>query len=208
MKASFRKNTKNTKYRNSDADEEEVESVDSFEKTIYKMGNKVYFYEDIYAESILYLKRLIFEVSNELKTVTNKYNLDPVIELHLYSNGGDAFIGLDMFNYIRNNTVQVDTYVDGMIASAATFLYLAGTKRYISDYNHILIHQLSTSFWGKYEDLLDEYNNCKSLMNCIKDLYKMNTKIPKTKLDNLLKRELMLNADDCVKYNVSTDKLD
>ena len=44
-------------------------------------------------------------------------------------------------------------------------------------------------------------------MCCIKDLYKNNAKIPRTKLDNLLKRELMLNSEDCLKYNVSTDKL-
>ena len=94
-----------------------------------------------------------------------------------------------------------------MIASAATFIYLAGEKRFISDYNHVLIHQLSTSFWGKYEDLMDEFSNSKSLMECIRDLYKTNTKIPKTKLDNLLKRELLLNTEECLKYKVATDKI-
>ena len=56
-----------------------------------------------------------------------------------------------MYSHIKKSNIQIDTYVDGMIASAATFIFLAGTNRYIGEYGHILIHQLSTEFWGKYE---------------------------------------------------------
>tara|TARA_B100001540_G_C15648835_1_gene570105 strand:+ start:331 stop:951 length:621 start_codon:yes stop_codon:yes gene_type:complete len=187
-----------------ESDEEEVDNLD---ETIYSSGNKVYFYSDIDRMSILKLKRVIEELSVELSVVKQRFQVEQHIELHLYSNGGDVFIGLDMYNYIKRHSIPIHTYIDGMIASAATFIYLAGEKRFISDYNHVLIHQLSTSFWGKYEDLTDEFNNSKSLMNCIRDLYKKNTQIPKKTLDQLLKRELLLDTDKCIGFGVATDKI-
>ena len=187
--------------------EEEEEVLKDLDESVYSSGNKVYFYEDIDGRSILKLKGVIEELVVELNKVREKYQTSPHIDLHLYSNGGDVFIGLDMYNYIKRSSIPIYTYIDGMIASAATFLYLGGERRFISDYNHVLIHQLSTSFWGKYEDLTDEFKNSKSLMNCIRDLYKINTKIPSKTLNELLKRELLLNTAECLRYGVATDKL-
>lgn len=196
---------KSLKYKVEVDGEDEVDV--KLDETIYSSGNKIYFYESIDSKSILKLKQHIEELSIELNEVKQKYQTEPHIELHIYSNGGDVFIGLDMYNYIKRASIPIHTYIDGMIASAATFIYLAGNKRFISDYNHVLIHQLSTSFWGKFEDLTDEFQNSKSLMNCICDLYKTNTKIPKKTLDELLKRELLLNTNDCIRFGVATDKL-
>ena len=44
----------------------------------------------------------------------------------------------------------------GFVASAATFLLLAGAERLAMPNAHILIHQIRTGFWGKFNDLLDE----------------------------------------------------
>ena len=182
--------------------------LDDLDESIYNIGNKIYFYTDISARTILQLKKVFDVLLSEITEVSHRYAFEPNIELHLYSNGGDVFMGLDMYNYIKRCPISVHTYIDGMIASAATFIYLAGNRRFISDYNHVLIHQLSTTFGGKYEDLSDEFKNSKSLMACIRDLYKSNTKIPTKTLDELLKRELLLDTKDCIRYNVATDKID
>ena len=186
---------------------ESVSEDESEVEKIYRSGNRVYFYEDISRESVIRLKEELEKTMNECVKIGMEYKIEPRIELHLYSNGGDVFMGLDVYNFIKRSEVAIDTYIDGMIASAATFIYLGGEKRFISEYNHMLIHQLSTSFWGKYEDLSDEFKNSKSLMECIKDLYKQNTTIPKKILDELLRRELLLNTDECLKYKIATDKI-
>ena len=183
--------------------DDDDDSLNEYETTIYSMGNKVYFYNDIDHESILHLKKIINQTEIDTSVNSIKYGFDPYIELHISSNGGDVFMGLDMFNYIKKKNIRIDTYVDGMIASAATFVFLAGKNRYITKYGHILIHQLSTEFWGKYEDLKDEFNNSKALMECIKDLYKQNTDLPQKKLNDILKRELYLTSSECEKYNIA-----
>lgn len=198
------KRYQNNKYKcQNDDDDDDHREPNDYLTTIYTMGNKIYFYEDICAETILHLKKELYLLEKQLTDVKTKFNIESIIELHLYSNGGDVFMGLDMYSYIKNSTFQIDTYVDGMIASAATFIFLAGKNRYIGEYGHILIHQLSTEFWGKYEDLKDEFNNSKALMANIKDLYQTNCSLPKNKLNEILKRELYLPSDDCVKYKIA-----
>jgi ATP-dependent protease ClpP protease subunit len=67
----------------------------------------------------------------------------------------------------------------------------------------VLIHQLSTEFWGKYEDLKDEMRQCEKLMRHLKRIYLKETELPEKKLDKLMTRDLYLSFSKCVKYGVT-----
>ena len=98
--------------------------------------------------------------------------------------------------------VPFHTYVDGFAASAATFLSVVGEKRFISRNSYMLIHQLSGNFWGKYSEFEDEKQNLDLMMKTIKDVYKKYTKLPMKKLDEILKHDLMWDANTCLKYGL------
>ena len=177
--------------------EDNVEDIDKFNITTH--NNEIYYYEDIYKEQILELIHQVKKLTDELQYLSLRYNFSPNINLHIYSNGGDAFMGLSIYDFIKNNKIPIYTYINGNIASAATFMYLAGYKRFMSPNSTILIHQISTSFWGKFEDLKDECKNTTELMKIVKDLYSENTLMKKKQLDDILKRELFLNYTECQK---------
>ena len=61
----------------------------------------------------------------------------------------------------------------------------------------MLIHQLSSGCWGKMNQLEDEMENLKKLMNRIKSIYKENTKIDDDQLDNILKHDLWWDSKKC-----------
>lgn len=164
---------------------------------INKMGNKIYFYEDIDKETIIALIKEIQTLTYELQLQASKYAFEPHIDLHIYSPGGDAFMGLSIYDFIRKNAVPIHTYIDGNIASAATFMFLAGAKRFMSPNSTVLIHQVSTSFWGKFEDLKDEVKNTTEIMKIVRNLYSENTTMKKKDIDAILKRELFLNFAEC-----------
>ena len=172
---------------------------------INKMGNKIYFYEDIDKETIIALIKEIQTLTYELQLQASKYSFEPHINLHIYSPGGDAFMGLSIYDFIRKNPVPIHTYIDGNIASAATFMFLAGTKRFMSPNSTVLIHQVSTSFWGKFEDLKDEVKNTTEIMKIVRNLYSENTTMKKKDIDAILKRELFLNFAECEKNGFITD---
>ena len=66
----------------------------------------------------------------------------------------------------------------------------------------MLIHQLSSSFWGKMDEIEDEYKNLEDMMKKIKEIYIDHTNIPKKELSDLLKHDLWLNSDKCIKYGL------
>tara|TARA_B100000530_G_scaffold43739_1_gene24774 strand:+ start:829 stop:1470 length:642 start_codon:yes stop_codon:yes gene_type:complete len=174
---------------------------------IKTIGASIYFYEEINSNTILALKENIEDLSAKILEESYKLQFDPVIHLHIYSPGGDAFMGLSIYDYIKNHKVKIWTYIDGMIASAATFIYLAGHRRFVSQTSMMLIHQISTYFGGKYEELKDEYENSSNMMTIIKNIYKANTQMPKKTIDSILKRELLLTANDCIKYNIADEMI-
>ena len=70
----------------------------------------------------------------------------------------------------------------------------------------MLIHQLSASNQGKYEELKDEFTNLSGLMDIIKRIYTENTKIPKNKLEQLLRQDIWLTSYKCLEYGL-VDKI-
>tara|TARA_B110001450_G_scaffold249813_1_gene267669 strand:- start:588 stop:1208 length:621 start_codon:yes stop_codon:yes gene_type:complete len=190
---------------NTDSDEEN-ETINS-NMNISTKGNNIYFYESVYDTQILELINQINDLKHKLKYHASLFNFEPIIHLHLYSYGGDAFMGLSMYDFITNCDIDIYTYIDGMIASAATFIYLAGKKRFMTPNSTVLIHQISTSFWGKFEDLKDECKNTTELMKIVRNLYSQNTSMKKKQIDEILKRELYLTSDECSKINFSTNNV-
>ena len=179
-------------------DEEEEEEEEDYKELIKFQKNKIYFYADVSKKSILHLLKA-------LKHATNYALLNGKKKIYLYihSDGGDAYAGLSGMNHIKKNKIPVVTVVDTFVASAATFLLLGGKKRYSNENGSILIHQLSTGFWGKYCDLVDEMKNSHNLMNQIKDLYKENTKLG-SKINKIIKKEINIPAKKALKYGIIT----
>ena len=127
---------------------------------------------------------------------------DRSIFLHINSYGGSVFAGLAAVDYIKNSKIPVCSIVDGCAASAATLMSVVAEERKIHENSFMLIHQLSSGMWGKYEELKDDMKNSEVLMNTIKKIYENHTTIPKSKLDQILKRDLWFNAKTCLKYGL------
>jgi ATP-dependent protease ClpP protease subunit len=193
-------NNKKRKLVFDDNDEEDFKEQKQL--NIITHGNNIYYYESIDKIPILELISQLKELESLLINLKYTYDVNPVIKLHIYSEGGDAFMGLSIYDFIKTLKIPVYTYIDGLIASAATFLFLAGKKRFMTKNSNILIHQISTGFWGKFEDLKDEYKNTTELMKIAKKIYTDNTSMSKKTIDDIIKRELYLTYQDALKYNI------
>ena len=110
-------------------------------------------------------------------------------------------LGFSMYDFIKQSPIPIYTYVDGMIASAATFIYLAGHKRFMTETSTVLIHQISGDFGVNFEVLKDECKNMTHLMKVAKNIYSSNTTMKKKQIDELLKRELFLTYNECNQIN-------
>ena len=54
----------------------------------------------------------------------------------------------------------------------------------------------------KEVELKDDMDNCDLFMRIIRDIYTEHTKIPKKKLNEILKRDLWFDAETCLEYGL------
>lgn len=87
------------------------------------------------------------------------------VDLHINSLGGDVFDGIAMHAALLNHPGDVTTYVDGVAASAASFIAMAGKEIVIEKPAKMMIHDASGLVLGnpadmrEMADLLDEISD-------------------------------------------------
>ena len=175
----------------------------SNEKHISVQDNKIYFYSGVNRNACVELNKKIGELESKSLTLSKTLGiLPPPIKIFINSGGGTIVSGIASMDTILRCQVPVHTYVDGFSASAATFLTVVGEERYMSRNSYMLVHQLSSTFWGTYANFEDEKKNLDMMMKTIKDVYKKYTKLPMKKLDEILKHDLMWDAKTCLEYGL------
>ena len=181
-----------------------VNSSSKSEKHISVHENKIYYYSSVNRDSAVELNKKIGEIESKSLTLCNTLDLDqpPTCRIYINSGGGSVVSGISSMDTILRTKVPIHTYVDGFAASAATFLSVVGNYRFMSRNSYMLIHQLSSSFWGTYSNFEDEKQNLDLMMKTIKNVYKKYTKVPMKKLDEILKHDLMWDAETCLKYGL------
>lgn len=169
--------------------------------------NHVYLYSDISNTSILNVKLQIdeFNRAEYLEQKQSSIKPKPII-LHINSPGGDLIAGLSLLRIIEESKVPIIVLVEGISASAATFVTVAADYRLISPYASILIHQYSGGITGKHEDILFEAHVGQKIMKVFYDMYSTYTKMPKYKIKNILQHDLFLKPKECLEYGL-VDKI-
>ena len=175
----------------------------SNEKHITVQDNKIYYYSNVSRGSCSELNKKIGELEGKYLGTAKSLDIEPpTIKLLINSGGGSVVSGIASMDTILRTQVPIHTYVDGFAASAATFLSVVGNYRFMSRNSYMLIHQLSTTFWGTYANFEDEKKNLDLMMTTIKNVYKKYTKVPIKKLNEILKHDLLWDANTCKEYGL------
>ena len=171
---------------------------------IYLKQNHLYFHSEVSEDSVDKIKKLMRQYWNKISNIKKTHECviftPKPLYLHIFSPGGCVYSGLSLYDFVLEykKKIPVYTVVEGMAASAATFISVAGTKRFITPNSYMLIHQLSTFIGGNFEQVQDGYDNSKKSMEKIMQIYKTHTKINKKKIPNILKHDLNWDAQECL----------
>ena len=128
------------------------------------------------------------------------------INLHIHSPGGDVFDGIAIYNLLKNHPANVIVYIDGLAASMASVIAMAGNEVIMPENAMMMIHKP----WGiqggdaedmrKYADLLDKVENT------LIPAYATKTGKTPEELAEMLSAETWLNGKECVEQGFA-DKL-
>ena len=87
------------------------------------------------------------------------------IELHVNSPGGDVFDGVAIMNALADHPATVNVVVDGLAASAASYIALAGDTVKMNRASQMMIHDAAGMCWGNAADM----ETMKALLDRISD---------------------------------------
>lgn len=122
----------------------------------------------------------------------------PVIHLHVNSPGGSVFGGRAMETAIRNHTAKVIVFVDGVAASAASFLIMAADEIEMSKGAFLMIHKAWTFAYGNADDLIHQANVLTQIDESLIATYAERTQLPENELREMLLAETWLDAQMAV----------
>lgn len=142
--------------------------------------------------------------SNSLEEMFIEQDRPDVINLMITSGGGDMNSALALMDVIEASTIPVRTIAMGECASAALCLLMCGHQRVVTPRTSILSHQFSSGLDGNYANIEVTFQEFKSYMKKMEDIYIEYTGLPRTivkkKLLNSL--DVYLTPQEALKYNI------
>ena len=119
------------------------------------------------------------------------------INLHINSLGGDVFEGIAMFNLLKQHKANVKVYIDGVAASIASVIAMAGDTIYMPKNSMMMIHNCWTGAVGNSKEFRKIADDLDKIMEASIESYMSKINITKEKLKELLDNESWLTAQEC-----------
>jgi ATP-dependent protease ClpP protease subunit len=168
-----------------------------------------------------WIDQTLNELFGEKITVTAKAFIDDLakvadsvktLRVHINSPGGDVFGALNIANALRDQRVTkgraVETIVDGLAASAASIIAMAGSPARMSDNGLLMIHDAWTRVAGSAAEMrrvADELDKVRDAT--IVPTYQWHTKLDAAEIVELMAAETWMNADEAIEKGFIEEKV-
>lgn len=116
------------------------------------------------------------------------------ISLRINSPGGDVFDGMAIFNALREHPARVTTRIEGLAASMASVIALAGDEVQAHKNSMLMIHDPWVVMAGNQYDLRDVADVLQKIGGNILDVYYDKSSIGKRELKQMMKDETWFTA--------------
>ncbi|HCL4466765.1 TPA: Clp protease ClpP [Clostridium botulinum] len=165
---------------------------------------ELYFYGDIVSNS---WQSYWFEedkcpqdISNFLKELDNS----KAIDIFINSGGGSVHGGLAIYNMLKRYSGEKTVHIDGLAASIASIIAMAGDKIIIPQNAQLMIHKPSCYLWDCYNadnlrSIADSLDTCQKSILAI---YMENVKegITEEEITEMINKETWFTGDEAEKY--------
>lgn len=140
---------------------------------------------------------------DEITPNTFKSELDAlgdVSELSVYinSDGGDVFAGQTIHTMLKRHKAFINIYIDGLAASIASVIAMAGDKVYMPRNSMMMVHNPWTIAMGNSSDFRKMADDLDSIRESLIAAYQEKSGMERDAIIALLDAETWLTADEAV----------
>ena len=116
------------------------------------------------------------------------------ITLHVNSPGGDCIAASQIYTMLMEYPFDVTVQIDGMAASAASVIAMAGTKVCMSPTSMMMLHNPFTAAMGDSEEMRRAIQLLDEVKESIINAYQIKTGLSRARLSHLMDSETWMNA--------------
>jgi ATP-dependent Clp protease protease subunit len=120
------------------------------------------------------------------------------ISVWLNSPGGDVFAASQIYTMLKEYKGKVTVKIDGIAASAASVIAMAGSEILMSPVAMMMIHNPSTIISGEESDLQSGIYMLSEVKESIINAYKQKTGLPRNKISKMMDSETWFSAKKAV----------
>jgi ATP-dependent Clp protease protease subunit len=120
------------------------------------------------------------------------------VTVWINSPGGDCVAAAQIYNMLVDYKGKVTVKIDGIAASAASVIAMAGDEVLMSPVSTMMIHNPSTLAWGDHAEMQKTIDMLNEVKESIINAYAIKTGLSHTRLSNLMDAETWMNANKAV----------
>lgn len=127
------------------------------------------------------------------------------ITVWINSPGGDCVAAAQIYNILSNYAGKVTVKIDGIAASAASVIAMAGDAVLVSPVSMMMIHNPATIAWGDSAEMQKAVAMLDEVKESIINAYEIKTGLDRKKLSKLMDAETWMDANSAVEYGFADE---
>lgn len=127
------------------------------------------------------------------------------ITVWINSPGGDCVAAAQIYNMLMDYKGDVTVKIDGIAASAASVIAMAGTKVLVSPVSMLMIHNPMTAAFGNSDEMQRAIEMLGSVKDSIINAYEIKTGLSRAKLSHLMDAETWMDANKAVELGFADE---
>ncbi|WP_144461783.1 head maturation protease, ClpP-related [Siminovitchia fortis] len=140
------------------------------------------------------------DVERALKNVNSNE-----IQVHINSPGGDAFDGIAIYNQLKSHSAKIIVHIDGLAASAASVIAMAGDEIIMNTGSMLMIHEASILTWGTKKELKSALNALEGLDKSLADIYMTRFKGERSEIETFIENETWFTVDEAIAVGLADE---
>lgn len=130
------------------------------------------------------------------------------ITIWLNSPGGDCIAASQIYSMLMDYAGEVTIKIDGIAASAASVIAMAGTKVLMAPTALMMIHNPMTLAWGDKSEMTKAIEMLDEVKESIVNAYEIKTGMSRAKISHLMDSETWMNANKAIELGFADDILE
>ena len=127
------------------------------------------------------------------------------ITVWINSPGGDCVAAAQIYNMLSNYKGKVTVKIDGIAASAASVIAMAGDTVLVSPVSMLMIHNPATIAWGDHAEMQKAMDMLSEVKESIINAYVLKTGLSRPKLSHLMDAETWMDANKAVELGFADE---